>query len=492
MTSAPVGPVDVVAGAFAGAGASVDRVMATLAALEQADFGDLVWTRDEATALVDLAAVLSHRVARVRSRVLAVVGRAREEGRLHHLDDAQLAAGAGRMDAADARRDRDLAAVLGNGVPGPEGPRGQGRGEPPTAPRFPRLAAACDAGQVGERQAMVVVSTLEGLPEHLTEHQRQRAEEVLVEWAGRLGPSALRRRARRVLAEVGVDEPEVDAHENEQVRSEEQAAWENASLWMRDNGDGTWDGHFRLPDLQAHMLRKVLDALTAPRRRTPPGQGAVDGAAAERPSATGDARYDRAWWNQQRGRAFAELLDHLPADGLGGKVNAVLLVRTDLETLRGESDRAGVTDTGAVLSAGQVRRLASGAGIVPVVLGGASVPVDLGHQRRLFTESQRTALAAVYSHCAAQDCDRPFSWCEIHHADPWRPVRGPDGREVHPGRGRTDLGNAIPLCGQHHRQLDDPRLSHVITRTTAGRATVEFTWRRSGEPWSRRVAPGVS
>lgn len=495
--SAPVAPSRAaVATAFAAVDRALDALMEQLASLECAG-DDAAWTREEAEALVGQAAVLTNRAARVRSRVVSVVGRARERGRLHHLDDAQLAAGAGRVDRGDARRDRSLADALGNRAPtgprspGPQGadgmPRGDGAGgagagsAEQAAPRFPLLAAWCDAGRVGERQAVIVVEALDGLPADLTAEQRTRAEEVLVEWAATTSPTRLRRRASRVLAELGLAPDRVDTHENDQVAARERAAWENTRLWMVDKQDGTWEGRFTLPELQAHMLKKALDALTSPTRRT---GSTVEG------RSTGDVRFDKAWWDQQRGRALCELIDHLPTDGLASKINAVLLVRTDLETLRGETDRAGVTDSGATLSAGEVRRLAAAAGIVPAVLGTRSQVLDLGRQTRCFTDSQRSALALRYDTCAAQDCERPFAWTQIHHATPWEPVRAADGTVLHPGGGRTDLGNAIPLCGPHHRQLDDPRLRHTIDRHPDGTAVVRFDWRKPGEPWSSSAPAG--
>ena len=46
----------------------------------------------------------------------------------------------------------------------------------------------------------------------------------------------------------------VDAHENELVRSEEQAAQAKCSFTLHDNGDGTSTGHFTVPALAAAML----------------------------------------------------------------------------------------------------------------------------------------------------------------------------------------------------------------------------------------------
>jgi hypothetical protein len=69
---------------------------------------------------------------------------------------------------------------------------------------------------------------------------------------------------------------------------------------------------------------------------------------------------------------------------------------------------------------------------------------DLGRERRLHSVHQRRALALTHDTCAVAGCQRPFAWCEIHHHRlAW--ARG----------GRTDLGNALPLCGHHHRRAHD-------------------------------------
>ena len=87
-----------------------------------------------------------------------------------------------------------------------------------------------------------------------------------MEKAARFSPDQLRRLARRAIEAVEPDQKIVDAHENELVRSEEQAARAKCSLTLHDNGDGTTTGHFTIPALAAAMLGKVIDAMTAPRR----------------------------------------------------------------------------------------------------------------------------------------------------------------------------------------------------------------------------------
>jgi hypothetical protein len=73
------------------------------------------------------------------------------------------------------------------------------------------------------------------------------------------------------------------------------------------------------------------------------------------------------------------------------------------------------------------------------------VPLDLGRESRLHNKAQRIALSGRFDTCAAEGCERPFAWCEIHHPHSW--VAG----------GRTDLDNALPLCGWHHRRAHDGR-----------------------------------
>jgi hypothetical protein len=133
---------------------------------------------------------------------------------------------------------------------------------------------------------------------------------------------------------------------------------------------------------------------------------------------------------------------------------------------------AATLETGARVSLGEVRRLACGAGILPLVLGGDSVPLDLGTSSLLFTRAQAVALSATHQTCAASGCDRPFAWCELHHRVPWG------------SGGPTDLSNAAPLCGYHHRRVHDPQYEHEWLP----HGTVQFRHRwpshRTKDPWT--------
>ena len=522
--------------AFAAVHTAADHALTAVAALGSTDppldVATLEWLVQEAQRVVN-------RHDRIRIRALDVVRRTREAGGSHHDNDAQFTAGRTHTDPRGAARDTHLAKALGNQPPTPpphpedagernpdatpstgtDDPGGQGGATPPSP-----TAAAWDAGLITREHALIITGALNDLPEHLTPGQRLTVEEGLVAKAQQVNPATLRTAAKRALEALDLPDAEVDTHHDQLLHNQEHAAWDAASFWMRDNHDGTWFGQFTLPELQAHMLKKALEALTNPRRKNRPnnpkadaaegtgngaptgapgatgstataghtGNGATGGVAptgAGTAAPTGDGRFDRAVRDQQRGQALAELIDHLPTDQLGTKINATVLIRTDLATLRGEADRAGITDTGTEISTSELRRLASNAGLIPIVMNGTTIPLDLGRQRRFFTDSQRAALALLYDTCAATDCDRPFAWCEIHHAQPWKPVHSPDGQLLHPGAGKTNLANAIPLCGKHHRQLTDHRLTHTIHRDHHDKATITYTWRKPGDPWNTSDPP---
>ncbi|GAA1477163.1 hypothetical protein GCM10009623_16090 [Nocardioides aestuarii] len=284
-------------------------------------------------------------------------------------------------------------------------------------------ADALSTGDISAAHAAAIATAMRRLPSRLDDDQRSTVEASLVRKARTLTPDQLRKVARRAIEAVEPDRDTVDAEENTQVQDEEEAAWAKTRLTLHDNGDGTTTGHFTVPTLAAMVLKKVLDAMTAPRRT--------------RAAAENGQRTD---WAQARGQAFAQVLEHLPTDHLHGKVAATIVITLDLDTLRDQLKAAGL-DTGDLVSAAHARRLACNAGLVPAVLDGHSQPLDLGREKRLFSQAQRVAGATTHSTCAADGCDIPYAWCELHHRRPWA------------NGGHTDLADMIPLCGHHHRRL---------------------------------------
>jgi hypothetical protein len=110
---------------------------------------------------------------------------------------------------------------------------------------------------------------------------------------------------------------------------------------------------------------------------------------------------------------------------------------------------------GGTLPVEMVRKLACDADIIPVVLGGDGVVLDLGRSRRLATADQRRALRVMYPTCAVPGCSTRFNACQIHHLEFWTR----DG-------GRTDLAVQAPLCSSHHADVHLGRITIELVGET--------------------------
>jgi hypothetical protein len=114
----------------------------------------------------------------------------------------------------------------------------------------------------------------------------------------------------------------------------------------------------------------------------------------------------------------------------------------DLDVLLGRLEKACVLDTGEKISPGMARRLACEAGIIPVVCGGDSQPLDVGRRSRFYTEAQRIAMLVRDRRCRAEGCDRTTG-LHAHHKLRWA-----DG-------GHTNLADGVSLCHWHHNRAHD-------------------------------------
>jgi hypothetical protein len=306
--------------------------------------------------------------------------------------------------------------------------------------RRPGVARGLRAGGVNLAQAEVIVRAVEALPGDLDPEVVAEAEVRLVAEAGRFGPRALRILGRRVLDVVAPEVAE-DAERRALEREEAHAAAVTA-LTSRRRGDGTTDLRVRVADPVADRLFTYLEAFTSPRQPTRPGEPLTD----------------RRPYDQQLGHAFAAFLESVDPDRMprhGGDATTVM-VTIDYDRLRDGLGTALVGDT--PITAGQARRLACTANLVPAVLGGTSEILDLGRARRLFSPAQRKAMALRDRTCRAEGCDIPAPWCEAHHANnPW--TTG----------GRTDLADGLLLCSWHHHRAHDHR--YRVERTGDRRLT---------------------
>lgn len=141
---------------------------------------------------------------------------------------------------------------------------------------------------------------------------------------------------------------------------------------------------------------------------------------------------------------------------------AEIIVHIDMAAMRDGITSAGlpVTQHGVELPVETLRRLACDADIIPIVLSGESVPLDVGRAKRLATVHQRRALAAKHQTCAYPNCTVKFAHCEPHHITPWE--QG----------GPTDLNNLVPLCSQHHHAVHEGG-RHIALDSTTRHVSVE-------------------
>ena len=299
----------------------------------------------------------------------------------------------------------------------------------------PDIATALTSGVLRTEQARVIAEAVDALPAYVDCETRERAESVLLELAAQHDARDLKQIGKRILDVVA---PEVgESHEADALQKEEARAAAGVELTLTDDGEGRCHGRFTVPSHVGAMLRRHLLALANPARHTE----------AELRDESGD------WKSLRRrlGEAFVEYVERYPVEATPqtAGVNATVVVTMTLEQLLAGQATA-LLDDGSRMSAGQARRLACEAAIIPVVLGTRSQPLDLGRAARLFTKAQRIALGLRDGGCTAKGCETSASACHAHHDEPWS------------RRGLTDLANGRLLCPRHHRLAHDSRYAMTV------------------------------
>ena len=300
--------------------------------------------------------------------------------------------------------------------------------------RHAPVAEVLAAGGLRVEQARVIVEAVDALPSRVDAALRGQARDHLLVAATDHDAKALRQLGKRILDVVA---PEVgECHEARLLEQEESRAFAGVELTLVDDGHGRCHGRFVVPSHVGAMLKRHLLALANPARHT-----------------EAELRDESGEWKPLRrrlGEAFMEYVERYPADHTPqtAGVNATVVVTMTLEQLLGEHATA-LLDDGTRMTAGQARRLACEAGIIPAVLGTSSQPLDLGRAARLYTKAQRIAMGLRDGGCTARGCETTASGCHAHHDDPWS--RG----------GLTDLARGRLLCPAHHRLAHDSR--YVVT-----------------------------
>jgi 5-methylcytosine-specific restriction endonuclease McrA len=68
----------------------------------------------------------------------------------------------------------------------------------------------------------------------------------------------------------------------------------------------------------------------------------------------------------------------------------------------------------------------------------------VGRRTPVISPAMRRAVILRDGHCRFPGCDRPHTWCDVHHVVHWA-----EG-------GPTALPNLLLLCRRHHRMVHQP------------------------------------
>lgn len=299
-----------------------------------------------------------------------------------------------------------------------------------------------------------------------------------------LDPDRLRKRAREVRDELDASG----------IAAREAVLRSRRSIRRLDLRDGMkriiWD----YDPLTAAIVDEVYDRATSPRRG---GPRFVDPDAVEK--ADRIAADDRTT-EQLASDAFTELLRQaatVDPDVLVGRGTPAVRILVPVDGPDGLDRHGGhgvIEGTDESVSRSTVDAIACAQGIQHAVIDSAGQVLDLGREQRLYSTRQRAALALRDGGCLWVGCDRPPSWCEAHHIDPW--AHG----------GRTDLTRGVLLCRHHHLRLhnEGAHITHdpagdgarywlhppphqgrePIPLPTKSRALREHLAKRNGEPVS--------
>jgi hypothetical protein len=241
------------------------------------------------------------------------------------------------------------------------------------APALPLTAEAVAEGALSIDHVAVVADIMKTVP---AEH-----EAAVVDYARDFEPATVRRLGTQLAYAINQDDPEPRDPEPAPPGNEHRMQWKNGRLEIRA----------KLDKVAGAKYEALLDPLAKPR-----------------PTTTGEGP-DRRSRVEREGDALAELVDlmlradQLPEHG-GEPVTLTLTMRHD--DLANQVGHATL-DNGDRIPADQVRQLACNAGIIPMVLGGANQPLNVGRKTRTFPAAIRRTLVTRDRGCAFPGCGRP-------------------------------------------------------------------------------------
>lgn len=307
---------------------------------------------------------------------------------------------------------------------------------------LPQLAAAIEAGLVGEDHIRAICQAVDVLPSSIAPDEIAKAEAALVEHATQADAGVVSKLGQRIADHLNPDG----------LFSDEDRARRRGLMLGRQGPDGmsTLSG---LLDPQARAYFEAITAAVRPGRHRPEGS-----------NTTGrDDRTDA----QRRHDAFTlAMATALSANKLGTHRGhpVTVVVTTTLAELNQAAH--AVTDpcipmpSPAYTGGGSrlpMRDLIHMAGqaihYLAVFDDHTQRPLYLGRQKRVATTDQRLICYARDRGCTHPNCLEPGYHCEVHHARPW--AHG----------GRTNADELFFACGPHHTDATEGRQHTTITQT---------------------------
>ncbi|MEX1078790.1 MAG: DUF222 domain-containing protein [Homoserinimonas sp.] len=328
--------------------------------------------------------------------------------------------------------------------------------------RFPRIAAALEAGELGLDSAQAILAGLVPIIDNAAFEEIAAAEAELVASATGVGSDAAvpcPADEIRIQAQVWKSVLDPDGLEP----SEERMMQRRGFSLPRERGGLLCGTYALMPEVGGQFIR-MFDACQSPR--------SAPAFLRDEELAEQNLEADPRTPEQLRHDVVAAMVDCFARSGeaptIGGAAPTVLVsVReSDLERGRGAGWIDGV-DT--PISFRTVKQFICSGGTQTVRFDKAGRIIELGSPQRCFTPAQRKAITLRDGGCLIPGCNIPAAWCEIHHVLP----------DAEGGPTHTD--NGVLLCWFHHRSIE---ASGWLIRMVAGVPQIKAPpWIEWDSPW---------
>lgn len=299
---------------------------------------------------------------------------------------------------------------------------------PPLPPELPVLAAAVDAGDVGEDHVEAVCRALDRLPSAVAPADREAAERTLVRHA--------REQDSNFVAAIGVAIG--DCLNPDGTFTDEDRARRRGVVLGRQGPDGM----SRISGWLDPECRAYLEAVTAAQR---PGRHRPDDDTAERDTRTPEQRcHDGLKLGLKAGVESGALGQHrgLPV---------TVIVTTTLGELEQAAGWARTGGKGRLPMSDVIRMAGEAIHYLAVFEDHSARPLYLGRAKRLATADHRIICYARDRGCTKPNCFEPGYHSEVHHALPWS-----EG-------GTTDATNLYFGCGCDHMMATEGKYTTTVT-----------------------------